>query len=153
MALGFWQDKVRPALEKHPAIALGIVGAGVLVAGIVGIRSWIDPTPPLIAQPAYYTCDDGKTIFEDEQPRLPPFDHDGHEAVRAYIIPGRTAGPDSIWYLTKWTDEGKKKMEANVADGPPQSPPQGAQLVKRPGDATWIPANDPQSAAIIAFPK
>ena len=75
----------------------------------------------------YYTCDDGKSVFEDNDPHVAPFDHDGREAVQVYLIPGRDPGPESVWYLAKWSDEGKKLMEASLtAPGPGKPPPPGA---------------------------
>ena len=165
MILSFWQEKVRPALDKHPGIVLGIVGAAAIAAAVFGVRSWTNGGPALATFSNYFTTDDGKTLFEDNDPHdIPPFDHDGHEAVRAFFIPGQKVGrTDSIWYLTKMTDEHKKQMEAMSANGPGAVPvPKGGggkmqslmsgQLVKRPGDAEWIPLGDSRSAEILKLP-
>ena len=120
MILTFWQDKVRPLLDKHPGIALGIVGVGVVAALFFALPAMKGGGPPLADFSNYYTCDDGKTLFEDNDPHdIPHFPHmmDG-EAVQAFFVPGKTPGrTDSIWYLTKMTDERKQLMEVMATGG------------------------------------
>ena len=87
--ISFWNDKVRPVLQKYPGIALGVAGSGVIAAAFYAFFSLHGGGPSIANFSSYYTTDDGKTLFEDNDPNdIPPFDHDGHEAVQAYFIPG-----------------------------------------------------------------
>jgi len=163
----FWNEKIRPSLEKHPAIALGLVGVGVVAVALYAWSSLTGGGRAIADFSRYYTCDDGKTLFKDDDPHdIPPFQHDGQEAVQAYFLPGRTPGrTDSIWYLTKMTDEHKAQLEAMSAGGPsagtfpkpaaaagakPPTPMSG-QLIKRPGDPAWISLDDPKAAEILSL--
>jgi len=149
---------MREAVRKHPAITVTVTTLCILAVAVRVIRSR-SVSPPLVTPATYYTCDDGKTVFKDDDPHhIAPFDYQGQEAVQVFFVPGRTVGnPDSIWYLRKLTAARKKQMESMPAtsDGPspecaPGSPsPFAGQLIKRPGDPSWIPMDDPRAAKIF----
>ena len=124
---------------------MGIVAVGVIAVAIFAVHSMRGDRHKINTWSRYYTCDDGKTLFEDDAPHVAPFDHDGHEAVEAYLIPGRDPGPESVWYLAKWSDEGKQIMEgSNASPGAGKPLPADARLVKRPGMRRGYPATIPK---------
>src|SRR5213083_2596184 len=69
---------------------------------------------------AFFTVDDGKTWFIDEATQLAPFQRDGKEAVRAYVI--ECNGKRFVNHLERYTPEGKQAMlrlREVVKKGPP----------------------------------
>ena len=91
---------------------------------------------------SYYTIDDGKTFFEDDSTKIPPFKKDGKDAVRAHVFqcPG---GQPFVGYLEMYSPQDKKMMEDAIAG---KAPPAayagytGQAMVKKPGPGQqWIP--------------
>jgi len=111
---------------------------------------------------AFYSIDDGKTWFADDASRVPPFEKDGKQAVRAYVY--RTAdGTKFVNHLERFRPEAKKALEAAAKSdvgrtGPidqsgVQSAYIGGREVKRPGDAKWVNAADFREAQKITSIK
>ena len=68
-------------------------------------------TGPQIPIQAYFTVDDGQTWFADGIERIPPFEHQGQQAVRVHLFTcdgGKTVFPV---YLERYTAEGQAAME------------------------------------------
>ena len=101
--------------------------------------------PKLLQAAGYQTAwDDGQTLFADGPANIPPLEHEGREAVRAYVEP-EPDGRQRVTYLAKWTDAARKLLS-----GPPANPPPAeALLIKRPSDPKWIPSTDPRARNII----
>ena len=151
--------------RKHPVLT-AVAAVCIIAVGVYFMRSRASVSPPLMTAASYYTCDDGKTLFQDDDSHhLAPFDHDGQEAVQVFFIPGRPVGrTDSIWYLRKMTPAFKTQTEAmmgtmnsappKAGPGPAASPqsPFGGHLVKRPGDQKWLPIDSPKAAEILKLP-
>jgi hypothetical protein len=84
----------------------------------------------------YYSTDDGKTWFVDSSSKLPPFDHDGAQAVRCYVFKcnsGKFAG-----LLEKYSDATQKHLIWMAQQVPPvasRTPP--PVMVKKPGEKDW----------------
>jgi hypothetical protein len=102
---------IRETLNKNPAITTGAT-AGIIVIA-VGFILWqlMGSSTPGVATEAYFSNDDGKTWFEDDISKIPPFDKDGKPAYKAHVFqcPG---GEPFVAYLERYTEEGKKAMEA-----------------------------------------
>ncbi|MGC4034071.1 MAG: hypothetical protein QM754_20510 [Tepidisphaeraceae bacterium] len=89
----------------------------------------------------YFTIDDGKTYFADGIDKIPPYDFNGQQAVRAYVY----AGPDNmpfVAYLERFTPAAHQRMEKRDQDN--KIPidreftlAEGTE-VKRPGDKEWV---------------
>lgn len=142
---------VRKIVNKSPAIVLFMV---VVALAASAWTLWSQnsqagaPKPPTVG---YFTVDDGKTWFVDDLHKLPPFEKDGKEAVRAHIF---TCGNTRICgYLERYTERAKILIEEGrrrpIVPGHPQAPngelvamAQGALEVKRPGDETWENMNE-----------
>lgn len=96
--------------------------------------------------PYYFSNDDGKTFFTLPEDRLAPFDHQGHEAAVAVLFADASNKP-FVGYLAKLSPEGQQVLKkANwrimANDGPVYT------LVKRPGDASWVPALSREGKAV-----
>jgi hypothetical protein len=130
------------------AIAVALV---LLLAGLAIIASQLrSASAPVSQSQAFFTIDDGKTWFADDAAKLPPFDKDGKQAVRAYLF--RSAkGKVFVNHLERFRPDAKQAIEqASKPDpsqktaGPPkhlaaiQSAYTGGREVKRPGDGKWI---------------
>lgn len=142
---------LRDKLKNHPRAAAGIavtalaIGIGFIAlqlqGGIAGLRG----------NRAFFTTDDGATTFVDSADLLPPFPHDGKQAVRAYVF--ECNGKRFVNHLERLTPERQKLAQAAAdalkAGKPPPRPPASAGRTvnwgleyKRPGDKDWIPGGD-----------
>ena len=90
---------------------------------------------------SYYTIDDGATYFEESATKIPPFKHEGKDAVRAHVFKCGDGKP-FVGYLEMYTPQDKKMMEDAIAG---KAPPaayagySGQAMVKRPGKQyPWI---------------
>ena len=103
----------------------------------------------------FYTDDDGASYFKDTVGKVVPFQHDGREAVAAFVFRG-TKGKPFVGYVEKYTELGKKKKEAIMADTahPERRRSElyplemSEKLVKKPGAGNkWVnQATDPEGA-------
>jgi len=138
-------------INKRPGTALSLTGAIVVIVillGLVGARHR-QPKLPVIPENASYTTDDGATLFTDSLSRIPPFDHDGHPAVRAYVFRGASRRP-WVQYLWKYSDAGKERLgTANSTDPGASAPSASDIMVKRPGERAWVRLADPSAASIM----
>jgi len=146
MELRGWINKNGRPLMAASAVVL-IVAA---LFSAAQLRSGGRPPLPVIADRAFFTSDDGATQFVDSIDRIPPFDHEGRPAVKAYMFSCDTGKHLWVQYLEKMTDAGAKQM-AQFRSSPPgaaASPGNDCWLVKKPGDDSWTPRANPASQAI-----
>lgn len=169
---------LRQKLNENPAIAVAGTVVIAVVAAFFGFRlmtshGFVKP------QTAYYTVDDGKTLFADLEELLPPFQHEGKEAVRARVMSCDAGSTKFVAYLEKYTDAYKAartdyndKMKAIAAKAVPQAnekPPTAAELgaaraaapqapdrmrpdntfVKKPGDTEWVLETSPKGQKVV----
>jgi hypothetical protein len=156
---------LRATLSDKPIRAVAIA-AGLLLVGLAIIVSQLrSASAPVSRSQAFFTIDDGKTWFADDAGKLPPFDKDGKQAVRAYVFRS-AAGAEFVNHLERFKPDAKRAIEeANKPDpnqkaaGPPkhlaaiQSAYTGGREVKRPGDAKWVGTGDFRDAAQIMAVK
>jgi hypothetical protein len=147
---------IRETLEKKKPLVTGLSTA-VIIAAAVFMGWYLYPRHQKPAgTESYFTDDDGTTWFVDDAKKLPPFTHDGKEAVLAKMY--RTDdGKLFVGYLEKFTDEGKAKAESSKAAPPTRSHihtvkagavESSGLLVKKPHEGTWVPEEDPAATAI-----
>ena len=129
----------QPEDEKRK---LWIGGAFAIVAVVLAILSWRATTPaPAKIPEAYFSTDDGATYFPGDGKQLPPFEHDGAMAVRAYVFRCKD-GKTFVGYLERYTDKAKAVL-ADI-EKRPLTPAEVKTLTmgreyKKPGkDAAWI---------------
>ena len=132
---------LRGFLEKF-----GLPLAGLLVLAAVALAAYtlFGGKPGVQEQGAYYSGDDGATFYAGPRDRVPPFTQGGTEHVRAYVGRPRDGGEERVLYLMKYRPEAAEAVQR--AEDNNLRPPSGGQLVKRPGDAEWLDAEDPKNA-------
>jgi hypothetical protein len=154
---------VRQRLAEKKMLGIA-VAALVLIVGAVAIGyqvSAMGPAKPIAPQ-TFYTVDDGKTLFTDSSELLPPFDHNGKPAVRAFVY--ECNGKRFVAYLERFTDQAKRMVKElddavkNAKSGG-QPPANLGELtnarrfgreVKRPGDATWVPIGSKEGGKVVS---
>ena len=106
-------------------------------------------------QQAFYSVDDGANWFVDGTDKLPPFDHDGKSAVRAYVY--ECDGKKYVNHLQRYTAQGRA-VAVEASQKPANGRFDGREMamlkakgleVKRPGDAKWVNAADPNAGEIF----
>lgn len=148
---------IRETLNKNPGITTGAT-AGIIVLALIFIlwQTGIFGDSTGIQTEAYYTIDDGTTYFADDVNKIPPFEKDGKQAVRAYVYECPGSDP-FVAYLERYTPQAKKAMEAAASQTDPNSNPmlmEDVQMtgleVKKPGDKAWVrQANAPAAAKVM----
>jgi hypothetical protein len=126
---------IRQLMDERPRIASGIAAA-VVVAAIVAVIVEINANRrgyPTAVFLSYYSVDDGKTYFTDRADLIPPFDHNGQQAVRAYVY--KCDGKPFVGYLERF---GAEAHAAILSGKPVDNYLRFGREIKRPGDATWV---------------
>jgi len=151
---------IRETLNQNPRITTAVTGGVVLIALIFIIYQLVGGSGVKIPTKAYYTDDDGATWFADDIQKVPPFDHNGKQAVRVYLFKCADGKP-FVAYLERFTPEAKQKVEQvreQMKNGDKNTPPPGPQYeelmmtgveVKKPGDKQWVRQMDSQRASTI----
>jgi hypothetical protein len=134
---------IRDQLNRNQTVSIiASLIAIVLVLVWICVRSSGTSIP---TQLNFYTTDDGATLFSDDSGKVPPFDHGGQQAVRAFVFTCDNGQHQFVQYLEKYSDQMKQQLETSphefgmIANG----------LIKRPGDAKWISESDPKAHAIL----
>jgi hypothetical protein len=113
---------------------------------------------------AYFSDDDGATWFTDSLDHVPPFDHNGKEAVRAGIFTYDDGSKKFCAFLEKFTPEAKKQLESAIADAAARGQgPETVTLQREPsfvdsgmmmkvpgGQNLWVRSSDPNAKKIMA---
>jgi hypothetical protein len=146
---------VREALNKSKAtvtvVAVVIILGAALAIFLQTRGSFAAPGPG----EAYYTTDDGKTLFTDKSGRITPFDKDGKPAYRAHVF--NCGGTQVVGYLSRYTEETKQALEW-VKANPGKQPADVGLLagvsttgteLKKPGAPNWVSAADSMKATQI----
>jgi hypothetical protein len=133
---------VRQALNSHPFVAASVAILILVFLALLAIHGSRDPGSD---QLAFYTTDDGATLFTDDWMKVPPFDHDGKVAVKALVFTCNNGQTHFVQYLYKYSDQAKQQIEA-LHTRFPMTP----GLIKRPGDSQWISESDPKAGRIVA---
>jgi hypothetical protein len=136
--------EVRSWLNRRQGVAT-VLGIVLFAGGAYAVFRETRPEVPPIMATAYYSDDDGKTWFPDSITKLPPFDHNGKQAVRCFVF--QHHGQTFVGYLQKYSDTLKARIQATNSAG--DSDLMFGTLVKRPADKNWIPTSDPRSQQII----
>jgi hypothetical protein len=149
---------VRDTLNRNRTSAI-VVGALLLVVAL-GALLWQRPRPDESVVPnpsfkAWFTVDDGKRWFADDATQIPPFLHDGKEAVRCYVFTCDGGKTTFVAFLQRYPPRSKKAMEElrarGGAGGPTFSNPSILVEVKRPmtGAAGWMLETNAAAASIM----
>ena len=140
------------ASEDKRKYGVGVAAAVLLVAAValgfqlVGGRENGAAGP--VAKTAFYTDDNGKTFFKDDVNKIPPFDHNGKQALRCDVFTD-AVGKQFVGLVYRFTESGKRDMAAynpsKDSDGSTRrSIEERGMQVKPPaaGDKAWDIADD-----------
>lgn len=145
---------IREELNKRNGLITGVALVAIVLA-LAFITHHLTrgrhPAVPYFPAQAFYTTDDGATLFADAINKVPPFDHNGSPAVRAYVFTADSDKHQWVQYLEKYSDESVKKWEGPSQDGLPKAsaPSSSGLLVKKPGAQSWIHEEDSAAGAIL----
>jgi hypothetical protein len=132
------------SLREKPRIGAIVAVCLICFAGLA-ILLELRPEKAPASVGVYFTVDDGKTWFADDAGNCPPFSHDGKPAVRCMIF--NAGGSDFVGFLKKYSDSVRSKMLANIPCSDDEM--NRGTLVKKPGDADWVPLSDPAGQKIV----
>jgi hypothetical protein len=145
--------RIREAINKRPALAIGISLA--CVAVVVGIWLWRafgDQTGDSgSGTRAWYTIDDGRTWFADAATRVVPFEHQGKPAYRCRVWVCEDGKTQFVSHLERLNDSTRRALgDRKYVERFELLP--GCEEVKRPrtGDKGWININTPEAQIIQA---
>ena len=151
--------EVRAFLQQNPTASMVGTSGVILMALAAMFMEQKGNAVPAAPMQAFFTVDDGATYFADDINRIPPFLHDGKEAVSARVLEGATGRP-FIAYLMRYSANAKANTErllAQQATGPGCMPTPGPSdiEVKKPlsGDVPWTPSSSPAATAINNFQR
>jgi hypothetical protein len=168
-----------PDKKRNLKLAVGI---GLLVIGVGTIiwQLWANNRDTRGRVPNdFFSTDDGQTWFVASSNNLPPFDHDGKQAVKAWVY--ECNGKRFVGYLERFNAEAHKVMTggASAAAPAPAAPVKNSKLspeaqarnrvslspgavmnasmngkeYKRPGDKEWTKSTDRRKVAELMAVK
>jgi hypothetical protein len=146
----------RVFLNRHPVLTVVLVLVLTALA-VTSIVYQLRPESEISQIPLrdYYTVDDGETWFVDEVNKATPFDHGGKPAVGARLFTCDGGKTRFVGYLEKLPDGAvdayRSRMHVSAADVPEADEVAAVigSLVKRKGDAQWVPSSDAERFAEI----
>ena len=149
---------IRESMNRKPRVAAAVAVVLLLLACAVLAVQFAGADAGVTSKKAFFTIDDGKTWFVDDASKIAPFQHDGKQALRAYVF--ECNGQRFVNHVERFTPEGRQAAEAaikaNSAGHPAEAAAQvrlsGAE-VKKPGAKLWAPLSDLPKAGPILRPK
>jgi hypothetical protein len=148
---------LREGVNQHRGIAVGATCALIVVALVMTAMQMRRGSVAAQGAPSgrfFYSADDGKTWFVDDSTKIPPFLKDGKEAVRAYVYRTKD-GKEFVGLLERYSPAGKKMLDAAAALPPDPLRMEDNSMAaaealqwKKPGQKTWVSANDPRAANV-----
>lgn len=104
---------------------------------------------------AFFTDDDGKSFFMDDAAKTPPFPHSGKQAYGCTVFSGDGGKTKFVGWLTRYTDEGKRRMEEMRANKGMMMGPSAMDCVevKKPGAEAWVKTTTPRGMEVQRQPK
>ena len=141
MAMG-----IREWLNKQPAVVGAVSVVFVLIAGYFVVQSALPSDPTNAPTQAFFSDDDGATWFSAGIDNVPPFNHDGGEAVRAIVY--ECGGEEYVTYLERYKPDARQQVVAIFEEAEsnglnpstveiPQNLYLGGREAKRPGEGEW----------------
>jgi hypothetical protein len=147
---------IREKLNDKPWLG-AVVGGGALAVGALFIAVQLSSGGGGGApDAAFFSVDDGQTWFEGDASKIPPFQHEGKEAVIAHVF--ECNGKRFVNHLERYTPQGRKLMEdatAATKAGKPLPPATGSSSpeIKKPGAKEWVSAGNYAKAGPILQAK
>jgi hypothetical protein len=144
---------LRKILNEKPILVIAIMVVAVVIVGYLAYRQMPEGASTSGgSEYAYFTSDDGKTLFTGQSTDVPPIQKDGKEAVKAYVFV--SDGKEMVGFLERFTPDAKATLErVNAARATGKPLQENAQTlmfvmtsgrqVKKPGDKDWVPGASP----------
>lgn len=149
--------EIRDYLNEHKGVAVGATIAIVVlaIAGVAWVSSAGHTNSDGSPRAAFFTQDDGKTFFVDDASKIPPFDYNGKPAYGCYVFTNDGGKTKFVAWLFRYTTEGRRRLESlHTANGADVASSLFQHMeVKKPGDASWVPAGDPRARQIQMPPS
>jgi hypothetical protein len=152
---------IRETINEHQGAVIGGTIVVLVLAGVVLLFSLRrGESRGLLAGTgkAFFSDDDGASYFVDSRERIPPFEHNGKQAVGARVYTCDGGQTKFVGYLERYTPPGKQKMEQlrttsgnKLAESAQMMDPT-LREVKTPKGGTWTKAID-RAATTIITPK
>ena len=120
---------IRETLNQYQYIAAGVTIGAIVAAGVFIVSSMKEGATPRYGSVAYYSDDDGASYFEESNKLIPPFDHHGKPAYKAYVFTCSKDKTKWVGYLEGYLPEARTKMQElqasmdELAKQPNASPP------------------------------
>jgi len=146
-------------VDGHRRIAVTVI-----VAAMLAIAAWawrasaVSSGQSTKSRKAFYTVDDGQTVFVESGQLIPPFDWQGKTAYRAAVFSCDGGKTRFVGYLERYTPAAKKRLE--LANPPASSsssaiPTPGVVTaeteIKKPGPGNpWVSRANFAKAAKVA---
>jgi hypothetical protein len=145
---------IRETINEKPGIAAGITAALILLVAVFAYYTMSGGGSAggggTVPMQAFYSDDDGKTYFADDEAKVAPFDRGGGKvAVRARVY--KCGGKTFVNHLERYTAEAKKRLEASrgASDSAINIEASAGLEVKSPGAGEWVRMSDPRAAKIV----
>ena len=145
----------REVLEKKPFATKMVAILFISLCAVIiwrELRSQGVPASVLKTQgKEFYSDDDGKTWFLDDQLKGSPIDHNGKPAYRALVYRCPDGKP-FVAYLAKYSDEQQAQIARDAAKHPGPSQAQLGPLrsIRKPGETKWAANSSP---SITGYPS
>jgi hypothetical protein len=149
---------LRESINDRPGLSTAVAAVGLALVAVVVVAQSHNHGAAVLPQfptQAFYTTDDGATQFPDDINKVPPFDHGGQQAVRAWVFTADGGKHQWVQYLEKYSPDAKAQIarqQAAKESGPARraDPIALGIYVKRPGPGKWIRLADAKSSGITA---
>lgn len=136
---------------------LTLIGAGslILLAILISIHN-LAPAKKYSQTTLYFSDDDGKSWYLDSNINIPPYDHDGHDAVGAALYRTARNSAPFCGYLYRFPDGTKKQLDAlqpNARVSAAYSSITAADMeVKSPGSSgNWYTVGTPGANKVMTI--
>jgi hypothetical protein len=139
---------IRDTINQKPALATGAtIGMIVIVMVVIFWQSRSNKAPAGPSK-AYFTVDDGESVFEDDLSKIPSFDRNGVLAVQAHMFSCKGGRDKFVGFLEKAPD----RLPTPPAPGRERGhdPRLLNGLVKTPKNksAKWLPKLSSEGMAV-----
>ena len=137
----------REWLNENPravAVAVAVLALVAVVSIVIQVLANRRGFPTELPK-AYFTDDDGKTFFVAGMENVPPFDHHGKTAVRAYVY--ECGGNKTVAYVERYNPQAHKEMIEKRAT--PKTQISGRELKKAGAPGGWVKSDDHRNVATI----
>lgn len=137
-------------------IAMATVAVVAVLAAAVFVWRYLGDGSPPSATRAYFSDDDGKTLFVDDINKVTPFEHNGKQANYAGVYQCGPNGKPFVVFLRRWNDKARAAVEPLLAKTGDQKVDkqiadirEGAIEVKKPGDIKWVSEASSAGATVM----